>query len=181
MIKLKFIGQALVAVTLLLAGAHASAEKAPISLPSVKNFSNPESNRYRSGQPNSEEFKILAKKGVKHVINLRPPQETPDANEAAQVTSAGMAYYNIPISSADDLTIENVRIIDDILSKAGEENVLIHCASSNRVGAIMALRAAWLQNVPHAQAIKKGKEWGLTRLQSSVEKQLSKAPEPNDK
>lgn len=181
MVKGNFVGSFFVIAFLLLTGAHAKAEKTTISLPSIKNFSSPEPNRYRSGQPSSEEFKVLAKKGVKHVIDLRPAQETPDSDEAAQVMSEGMAYYNIPISSADDLTIENVRIIDDILLKAGEENVLMHCASSNRVGAIMALRAAWLNGKSKNSAIEIGKSWGLTRLQSTVEKQLSKKLEHSNK
>ncbi len=158
---------------LLLTGTNAIAANSDMGLPTIKNFATPEPNRYRAGQPTNEEFRALAKKGIEHVINLRPPQETPNINEAAQVTLAGMAYYNIPISNADDLTFENVKAIDNILSKINDEKVLVHCASSNRVGAIMALRAAWIYKESPNSAIKIGKNWGLTRLQAAVEEQLT--------
>ncbi len=153
-------------------GLHAQAEDISISLKDVKSISHPASNRYSSGQPESASFPAFAQAGVQHVINFRPPAETPNLNEAALVTKAGMAYYNVPISGANDLTRDNVVLIDNILQKIGAESALLHCSSSNRVGAIMALRAAWLEGETSDEAIKIGKQWGLTKLQPSVEKLL---------
>lgn len=141
-------------------------------LQEVNNISHPATNRYGAGQPEPGSFAAFAQVGVKHVINLRPPTETPDINEAAIVTKARMAYYNIPISGASDLTREKVALIDKLLRQIGDESVLLHCSSSNRVGAVMALRAAWFNDAATAEAIAIGKRWGLTRLQPSVERLL---------
>jgi len=155
-------------------GLNAHATEIPQGLSGVKNISHPASNRYGAGQPTAAEFAAFAKAGVKHVINLRPPGETPELNQAAMVTKAGMAYYNVPIAGGKDLTRDNVALIDKLLRQIGDEPVLVHCASSNRVGAIMALRAAWIDNVSKDQAIALGERWGLTRLQPNVERLLQK-------
>ncbi len=156
------------------AGPYAHAAELPQGLSGVKNISHPASNRYGAGQPTVEEFAAFAKAGVKHVINLRPPEETPELNQAAVVTKAGMAYYNVPIAGGKDLTRDNVALIDKLLRQIGDEPVLVHCASSNRVGAIMALRSVWIDNASKDQAIALGKRWGLTRLQPNVERLLQK-------
>jgi len=159
---------------LLMMSCHVAAHAAEIAeaLQAVKNISHPVANRYVAGQPKASEFSDFAKAGVKHVINLRPPSETPDTNEAAIVTKAGMAYYNVPISGTADMTLENVKLVDKLLGQIGDESVLLHCSSGNRAGAVMALRAAWLKGVSNDEAIAIGKRWGLTRLQSRVERLL---------
>lgn len=142
-------------------------------LNSIKGLQHPSENLYTAGQPQPESFSALAKAGVRHVINLRPPTETPNLNEAAIVTQANMAYYNIPISGAADLTRENVTLLDNVLNKTGDEKVLLHCSSSNRVGALIALRAAWINGASIEQAIKEGEDHGLTNLQPKVERLLT--------
>lgn len=155
-------------------GSKLHANEMADNLKGIKNISQPHSNRYGAGQPRSESFLAIANAGVKHIINLRPPSETPDVNEAAIVTQAGMAYYNIPIASGAELTRDKVVLIDKILTTIGDEPVLIHCSSSNRVGAIMALKAVWLDKKSTENAIAIGHQWGLTSLQPAVEKLLLK-------
>jgi uncharacterized protein (TIGR01244 family) len=142
-------------------------------LKGVKNFRQVSENRFSAGHPNPASFPALADKGVSHIINLRPLSETPDYNEAAVATRSGMAYYNIPISSAADLNRDNVEILDQQLKQIGSNGVLIHCASGNRVGAMMALRAAWLQGANKEEALEVGKAWGLTKLAPVVEELLA--------
>ncbi len=146
------------------------------NLKEIPHITQPQPNRYSAGQPDPTAFPALANAGVKHIINLRPPTETPDANEAALVTKAGMAYYNIPITGADDLTRDNVILIDKILRQIGDETALIHCSTGNRVGALMALKAAWLENKSFDEAMAIGKNWGLTRLQPTVEQLIARQP-----
>jgi len=135
----------------------------------IKGLQQPSENLYISGQPPAESFAALAKAGVHHVINLRPPEETPNLNEAALATQANLAYYNIPISGAADLTHDNVKLLDSLLKKIGDEKVILHCSSGNRAGALMALRAAWIHGTSAEQAIQIGERHGLTKLQPKVE------------
>ncbi|MCF6323861.1 MAG: protein tyrosine phosphatase family protein [Gammaproteobacteria bacterium] len=144
------------------------------ALQTVKNITHPITNRYSAGQPTPDEFAAFAQAGVKHVINFRPPDETPEINEAAIITKNGMAYYNVPISGIQEMTIENIKLVDKLLKQIGNEPVLLHCSSGNRVGAVMALSAAWLKGASHEEAIAIGKRWGLTKLQPRVERLLNK-------
>lgn len=170
----KIVGILFSVLVLIISGDGVSAEEMNGSLASVINISQPAPNRYGAGQPQKESFEAFAGAGVRHVINLRPPSEALDFNEAAAVTRAGMAYYNIPIASAEDLTRENVVLIDSLLTRIGDESTLIHCASSNRVGAIMALRSAWIDGASPQEAIETGKRWGLTGLEPNVAELLGK-------
>ena len=163
-------------IFLLTFSLSAVASDIAVSLQGVANLQHPTSTRYTAGQPEPEAFAAFAKAGVAHVINLRPPQETPGLNEAALVTQAGMAYYNIPVDGAADLTAEKVRRLDALLEKIGQEKVLIHCSSGNRVGAMMALRAAWLQQAPVEKALEEGRNYGLTRMLPEVKDLLTQQP-----
>lgn len=134
----------------------------------------PEPNRLAGGQPAPEEFADLAAAGVRHVVNLRPHSETPDINPEALVTGAGMQYHNLPIAGPADLSRESVDALDTLLQQIGDEAALVHCASSNRVGALMALRAAWLHGTEAQEALAIGEHWGLTKMRPIVEALLSR-------
>lgn len=142
-------------------------------LNAIKGLQHPSENIYAAGQPPADSFAALAKAGIRHVINLRPPEETPGFNEAAIATQSNLAYYNIPVSGATDLTRDKVKLLDDVLSKIGNEKVILHCSSGNRAGALMALRAAWIDGASAEQAIQVGERHGLTKLRPKVESLLT--------
>jgi uncharacterized protein (TIGR01244 family) len=106
--------------------------------------------------------------GVRTVINLRPASETPDLDEKSLVENAGMAYRWLPIAGSAGLTRENVSAFDRMLAESGEGRVLVHCASGNRVGAMMALRARWVQAKSPEEALAIGKGAGLKGLEGDV-------------
>lgn len=159
-------------LALLISALPGFAADNPNNLQGVMNLQHPTSSLYVSGQPKPDAFAAFSREGVKHVINLRTPEEAPELNEAAVVTQAGMTYYNIPIAGAGDLTRDNVRKLDTLLKKIGSEPVLIHCSSGNRAAALITLRAAWMQNVPIDDAIQMGKSYGLTKLLPDIRKLL---------
>ncbi|MEO6421933.1 MAG: protein tyrosine phosphatase family protein [Candidatus Nitrotoga sp.] len=149
------------------------ASEIPKELEGVPGLKHPNINLYIAAQPKPDDFTAFSKAGVKHVINLRAPNEMPDFNEAAIVTKSGMAYYNIPIVESSDLTKENVNLLNSVLTKLEKEKVLIHCSSGNRVAALMALRAAWIHGASIEDAMKLGESYGLTKLSPDVKKLLS--------
>src|SRR5690606_38327465 len=55
-----------------------------------------------------------------------------------------------------------------------EGPALVHCASGNRVGALAALRAAWLQGADEEAAIAEGRRWGLRSLETEVRSSLAR-------
>ncbi len=139
----------------------------------IKNLSHPGKLIYASGQPTRDEFRGLAQAGIKHVINLRPAQEQ-EWNEAEFVQSLGMEYHSLPVAGAAGITTENAASLAEMIAAVNGEPVLVHCSSSNRVGALIAL-VERMRGVRVDEAIATGKEWGLTRLESVV-REISVTP-----
>jgi accessory colonization factor AcfC len=116
---------------------------------------------------------VIASAGIRQVIDLRLDDETPDFDESAAVKSAGLGYRGLPIRGAGDLTLENARQLDRLIAEVGTSPTLIHCSSGNRVGALIALRSAWIQGQPVDIATAEGRRWGLKALEPAVRKILS--------
>lgn len=125
------------------------------------------------GTTSNEQLADFADEGGEVVINLLSQKEMTDSEEAAVVTRNGMAYYHVPVNGADGVTFANARLVDRILLKNSDKTVLIHCASSNRVGALMALRAGWLDGMLVENALEVGREHGMTSLEAKVKSMLS--------
>ncbi len=71
------------------------------------------------------------------------------------------------MSGIADLNYSKAAELDRLLTSLKGEKVLVHCASGNRVGGLVALQAL-AEGATEARAIEKGKAWGLTRLEARV-------------
>ena len=149
--------------------AQASEPAALAALPQYVAFND---RLHVSGQPDATALSQLRYAGVQVVLDLREDAETPDLDEKAVVEASGLVYAALPVSGADGLTRENVTLFDKLLHDNEAKSVLVHCGSGNRVGAMMALRARWLQGKSAEEALALGKAAGLTRLSADVEKLL---------
>lgn len=129
-----------------------------------------------AGQPAPHEIQALAAAGLKHIINLRPVTEDAGFDEAALAAKLGLRYTVVPIAGAGDLNLARTRELDAALAKTQGEPTLVHCASSNRVGALLALRAAWLQKQTPEQALALGRAGGLTKMEPMVQQLLANPP-----
>ena len=127
-----------------------------------------------AGQPTEEHWSSLAGAGVTTVVSLRTEGEPGTEGEAAAVEAAGMSFTQIPVAGADGLTEANARALDEALANASGET-LVHCGSSNRVGALFALRAFYVEGRSIDDAIELGRTAGLTRLESEVRVRLERA------
>jgi len=130
-----------------------------------------------SAQPTAEAIVKLPSAGVRTVINLRPASETPELDEKGIVEKAGMKYVSLPVAGAAGLTRENVVAFDQAMAAASGGKVLMHCASGNRVGAMMALRARWIQGKSADESLAIGRSSGLKGLEADVKALLQ--PEPS--
>lgn len=124
-----------------------------------------------AGRLSAEDVAGLRAADIRHVIDLTPDAETPGFDESAAVRAAGLRYDNLPLRDAADLTRENVQAFDAMLRTAGRP-LLVHCASGNRVGAMAALRAAWVEGRSVDDAIAIGRAWGLKGLEGDVRARL---------
>ncbi|MCE5233584.1 MAG: sulfur transferase domain-containing protein [Mizugakiibacter sp.] len=127
------------------------------------------------GQPSAGQLAAFARAGGRCVINLRPQAELGDWDEDAVVRALGLAYVHIPIDGAAALCREAARRLADALARHGAGPVLVHCGSGNRVGALVALKAAWVDGHAPAQALAAGRQAGLTGLEPAVRALLASA------
>ena len=139
------------------------------TLDALPQHSRPTATLHASGQPSVEALAALPAAGVKVVIDLRPDEETPTLDEAAVVRQSGLVYENLPIAGKAGLNKANVQAFDALLKKHAGVTVLAHCSTSNRVGALLALRAAWIEGKPIAEALALGEKAGLKGLRPEVE------------
>lgn len=143
----------------------------------VPGLKRPRPNLLTGGQPDASAWPLLARHGVGTVINLRPQPEMGGRDEAAEVAAAGMKYLQIPVAGAGDVTPDNAgRLWQAVAATDGK--VLVHCASGNRVGALLAVGAANELGLPLEDAIVFGRSAGLTSLEPRVRQVLAEMPAP---
>lgn len=135
-------------------------------------FAQPQPGLHTGGQPSQEDLAQLQSAGVRTVIDLRGTQEDRGYDESAEARRLGMAYIALPIAGKDDITPANAKALGDLL-RAQDGDVLLHCASGNRVGALLALDAA-AHGVPREEALELGRKAGLKSLELVVVEQLGK-------
>lgn len=143
------------------------------NMPSIPFLFTPAPNLLASGMPDQRGLQQAATYGVKRVINLCPANETPPT-EPDFIVSQGMDYQTVPIAGPGDLNRENVEKLAALLDDQSE-STLIHCGSSNRVGAMLALKAFWVDGKSAEEALQFGLSAGLTKLEPLVKQILQQA------
>lgn len=123
------------------------------------------------GPPTTEQLNELAADGVHTVIDLRPVGEGDAAVQEAQARARGLRFHRLPIAGAADLTPANASALKQLLDQSGD-GVLLHCASGNRVGALLALMAVQEEGASAEQALQLGKAAGMKSLEPAVVRQL---------
>jgi len=136
----------------------------PIQEPlgSILNFSAGD-NIYFGGQPSADDLVLLQEKGVVTVVNLRGQDEmnTLDFDEREAVTQLGMGYIHLPLTKGVSISDEEINGILDVVGDTEKAPIILHCASSNRVGYVWAMYRALRENVETNEAIRQGEAAGL--------------------
>ena len=145
--------------------------ESPMLIP-LPNAKQPEPDLLTGGQPSEADLRAAAAAGYKTVINLRPGSEMAGFDESGLVESLGMHFISIPIGGGADLTEEHARRLDRAIATSNGLPVIIHCASGNRVGALLAVRANLIQGKSAQEALAFGKAAGLTTLEDAVKQRL---------
>ena len=132
------------------------------------------------GQPDPAQLAALAEAGYRTVVDLRVAGEPyPQEEEKAALEALGVEYVSIPVAGPEGLTEENARALAAVLADEDAYPIAIHCASGNRVGALLALEAAWVDGAPAVDALALGRAAGLTGLEPAVRKLLGIEPDPD--
>ncbi|MBM3961800.1 MAG: hypothetical protein FJ306_07865 [Planctomycetes bacterium] len=158
--------------------APAPAQAAAVGSPSAPaigllNEARPAPGLITSGQPTEAQFAALSAAGVATVIHLRPTTEKGTGWEEAKAKDLGLVFVRLPIDGAKDVTEANARTLTELLAGA-KGPVLLSCGSSNRCGALLALKAYFVDGVSKDEALAFGRSGGLKALEPTVTGRLAK-------
>lgn len=100
-----------------------------------------------SGAADADKLAAWKAAGACGVINLRTTSEpTFWAAEEETAKELGLPYYHIPIAGVNDVTRDNAEKLNQTLKSIRTEHpespIVVHCASANRVGALLAIISA---------------------------------------
>ncbi len=115
-----------------------------------------------TGQPDAETLRKAKENGLRVVLNLRDPSES-EWDERSAVEDLGMVYYNVPVQKTGPFTRESFSRIDALLEDHEEDQILIHCSSSNRAGGWFATYLVEKRGMSVDEALAIGRETGITK------------------
>lgn len=130
----------------------------PVEVPDIVNYHLATPDLAIAGLPEESALRAMRDMGLKTVIDLRNPQEG-TAEERTLVEGMGMKYVSVPVSAAT-LKTSDVDAVVAALQADGGKPALLHCAVSNRAGAMWALLKAREGKSP-AEAEEEGRKMGL--------------------
>lgn len=144
----------------------------------LRNAAMPSTVLLTAAQPSPEQLDALADGGFQHFISLRLPGEDGAGWEESHAAGVGLDFERLPISGTDALTRENVDALAELLDATGGEPTVLYCGSSNRVGALLALKAYWVDGASPEDAFALGQQAGMTSLAEPVGELLGLATPP---
>jgi len=103
----------------------------------IQNFGRVASTYYRGGQPKAHDYADLAALGVKTVVNLTSDDAT--ADEKALASSAGLSYFQIPMTTHVAPTAAQLTQFLRIVNDPANQPVYVHCVGGrHRTGVMTA-------------------------------------------
>ena len=100
----------------------------------------PREHLFTGGQPSAQQLRDVAQSGVTTVIDLRMPQEDAVTTKPLLPSNSACATYACPLPAPPTSTTP-MRTLDRLL-RQDTNTTLLHCASGNRAGALLALAHA---------------------------------------
>jgi tyrosine-protein phosphatase SIW14 len=153
---------------MLLLLAVATSAQQELRQPALPNFQQISAQLYRGGQPVPGALVLLARLGVKTIINLRGADERTRAEEQ-EALALGLRYYNIPLPGLSRPDVATVERVLGLIGDARAQPIFVHCKrGSDRTGTIIAcyriLHDGWTAKAALAEA----KHYGLSRFERGM-------------
>jgi protein tyrosine phosphatase (PTP) superfamily phosphohydrolase (DUF442 family) len=112
------------------------------------------------GQPTVANLEAFKAAGGAVVLDLRDPMEPRPLDESAVVHRLGMEYVNVPVS-AGTMSDETLDRVLQVMRRAGDRTVLVHCASGNRVAGALLPYLILDQSLDEEDAVNQAMRVGL--------------------
>lgn len=133
-----------------------------------KNYARSEDGSLQTfGQPTAGELLSFADSDVGTVICLRAANEDGTGWEEEYCRRNDIHFVRLPIEGPQDLTKANAEALAQAMTSA-PGGAAVYCGSSNRVGALLALKAFYVDGIPANEALELGKQHGLTRMEAAT-------------
>jgi tyrosine-protein phosphatase SIW14 len=118
--------------------APANASAANLSAIRIDNFARVNAKYYRGAQPAGNDFEDLAALGIRTIIDLT--SDDSDAAEPAAAKRAGIAYYQIRMTTHEPPTSANIEQFLRIVNDPASQPVYVHCVGGrHRTGVMTAV------------------------------------------
>jgi tyrosine-protein phosphatase SIW14 len=137
-------GAFVIALSLAAPAAAADSKPAPanaaanLSAIRIDNFGRVDATYYRGAQPTGRDYEDLAALGVKTVIDLT--SDDADASEPALAKRAGLAYFQIPMTTHEAPTQAKIEQFLKIVTDPASQPVYVHCVGGrHRTGVMTAI------------------------------------------
>ena len=162
----RYIPALVVAVTLALAGpasARPESSRTPaavigLSNIHIGNFGRVAATYFRGGQPEGRDYADLASLGVKTLINLT--SDDADTHESTLAKKAGLAYFQIPMTTHQPPTVAQVAEFFKIVNDPANQPVYVHCVGGrHRTGVMTAIYRMTHDGWTPDQAFKEMKQY----------------------
>ena len=119
----------------------------------------------RGGQPTPEGFRSLAATGIRTVVDLRGPGERSES-ERKLVTTLGMRYVSVPMSSVRPPTAQEMSKIFEVLNDKSAAPIFVHCRrGSDRTGTVLAIYRMEQDHWTNQQALVEARRHGMSWYQ----------------
>lgn len=112
------------------------------------------------GQPTTETFQNIKESGIKYVVNMRSPDEADYAEEISFFEENNIPYSHLPLLGENGFNPETVKKMSEIAN--ANENILIHCASGNRVAGWYIIYLVQDKNMSFDEAVEVAMSSGLS-------------------
>jgi protein tyrosine/serine phosphatase len=135
--------------------ANASAD---LSAVPISNFGRVDAFYYRGAQPDGGDYQVLAKLGVKTVINLT--SDDADASEQRLTEQAGLHYVQIPMTTHTPPTAAQIEHFLTIVNDKAQQPVYVHCVGGkHRTGVMTAVYRMTVHGWEGDRAFKEMKQY----------------------
>lgn len=150
-----------------------------ITLPAaaIDRFHQVDARLYRGAQPAPAEFKDLAGKGIKTVLDLRDGDRS---EEQKLVKAAGMRYINVPMKGFALPTDEQISKALSTIDDKASVPVFVHCRlGKDRTGTVVACYRIARERWENERALREARTLGMSWLQRAMQsyvRQFQPAP-----
>ncbi len=153
-------------------GNSATAFETPdVSALAIQNVRTPYPGVVTGGQLTPSQVEELEALGFGTFVSLRPSSEDGAGWEEDFFAGRTSQFRRLPVAGSEGTTEGNARRLARVLKGSARQEqpgVVVYCASGNRVGALFALKAHFVDGLPALCALEEGKQAGLTRLEPYV-------------